>query len=235
MSDIVSGRYPNANPNWSNWGQQTNIAQKNVPVYTNAYPGMALANQTNIKNKEISVVPVQVPGGVEISRIYFRIVKEKAETQTQFYTGLWSGLSPTAIGGEVKPKLLAQSKTNTIVYPEALSTAAAVEGAMLATTTIGAELEKPVLVEEGPKGNAPYGWIYVGIYVIATGKVISLAGYAAATTESTKASSALKVYPWFVGAPLSGFFTKPANETGVAPEFLEEFTLSAVNPVVWLA
>jgi hypothetical protein len=234
--DLVGARYPTVNPAWSMFGQQTNLAQlalgvaagtkSDIPMFTNWFPGAALSDtEAALKTKEITAVPVAVPGGIAISKVSVRVGATETETGTHFYVALYSGLTVPEIGGtgakgEVKPLLLGQSKDVT-------------EGTLLKpTTTYTAELEKPVFTTEGPEGNAPNGWIYVGIYSVAT-KPGSLATFAPAATALTKASAGLKSYPWFVGAPLPCIRYKPV-ESGTAPEHLEEATLVATAPIVFL-
>lgn len=220
MSDLVSGRFPQQNPLWGIWGQQNNIAQSDVPMWTNAAPGSAMvATAAALKTAEITTVPIALPYGVEINKIGVRSTSASTEGGEHFFVALYSGLS-TLVSGEdtTLPALLAQSKDAT--------------GATLIgkTETYEAELEKPVLVEPG---NAPHGWLYVSLYAVASTAVPGLATIETAATALTKASSGAKHYPWFSGAPLPCFKTA-LSATGTAPAKLETFTLQAAAPVVFL-
>jgi hypothetical protein len=213
MSDQVSGRYSAQSPDWLMFGKQNNIAQSDVPAFSNVSRGTTLEDGAAQKTKYFTAVPVFLPEGIEIVKLSAFVGATAQATTSHFWGAVYSGLSPAAIGGEVKPKLLAQSKDNATYEPAA-------------TTTLSVELEKPVLTSSE---NMPHGFLYIGFYVVAT-TVGSLASFKVATAL-TKATSALKTYPWFPGAPLPAIQDKVA-EGATAPEFLEELTVVGVVPAV---
>jgi hypothetical protein len=213
MSDQVSGRYSAQSRDWLLFGKQNNLAQSDIPAFTNVSPGTTLEDGAAQKTKYLTAAPVFLPEGIEITKVSAMIGATAQATTAHFWLAAYSGLSPTAIGGEVKPKLLGQSADKATYEPAA-------------TTTAVAEFEKPILITSE---NAPHGFIYIGFYVAATTPA-SLASFKVAVAL-TKATSALKTYPWFVGAPLPAIQDK-VTEAATAPELLEELTVVGVVPAL---
>lgn len=212
MSDLTSGRYAAQNPSWALFGKQNNIAQPDVPAFTNVSPGTTLEDGTAQKTKYFTAAPVFLPEGVEITKVSAFVGGTAQASTTHFWLGVYSGLSPSTVGGEVKPVQLAVSKDLTTYEPAA-------------TTTLSAELEKPLLITSE---NAPHGFVYIGFFN--EGTVASLASFKVATAL-TKATSGLKTYPWFPGAPLPAIQDK-CSATRTSALELEELTVVGVVPAL---
>jgi hypothetical protein len=208
MADLTGGRYPAANPLWSQFGQQNNIAQGDVPMWTNAFPGCALSDTAAaLTTKVCTAVAVPVPEGVEIKKISVRTGATEVETVSHAFAALYSGLS-----GTKAPVLLGQSADVTAQVA-------------LKTETVTFELEKGVLITNE---RAPNGFIYVSIMLVAT-KVPSLATLAPQAVALTKGTTE----PWFTGAPIP-CQTHGSALTTTAPATITGGSLQAAAPVVFL-
>ena len=214
MSDLVSGRYPQQAPAWSQFGQQNNLAQPSVPMFHNAPATSAIENGAPIITKEETVVPVNVPWGVSIEKISLVNGATETETLTHAWACLRTGES-VAAGKKLKATVVGTSTDKTTFEAKK-------------TETVSFTLEKPVLIT--PE-NAPGGFIYVGVYMVAT-KVGTYASFKTAATALTKASSGTEIFPWFTGAPVA-FKTKPTTETKPETE-IKEAVLVEVAPVLFL-
>lgn len=219
MSDLVSGRYSAQNPNWGLWGKTNNIVQSDVPAISNISPGTTLVDGAAVITKEITFVPVQVPEGIEISKVSMFVGGTKMEAVTTNWVALYTGPGAEAGGsgakGEIKPKLIAQSANSTT--------------AVAATTTATYELEKKVLVT--PE-RAPNGYLYVAIAAEST-KVGTFASFEVAAALTKSGGATLKVFPWLTNAPIT-FKTKPSSLTSTAPEEPTETVVVAVIPALVL-
>ena len=218
MSDIVGGRYANQNPAWAITGQLNNLAQPDVPAFTNLPPGAGLAgtlgDEAALITKEEVCWPVFLPWGVAIKKLNLFVGGTKTETMTHAFWTVKQG-SPIAIGGELKGTLLAESGDLTSSYEPA------------ETTTGTMELKESLLIT--PE-NAPNGFVYFGVFIEGT-KVGTYASFKTPAAATFKASSGQKVFPWFTNGPLlKGFKTKPASAT--TPEkTLKEVVDVVINTV----
>ena len=212
MADLVSGRYPQQNQNWSLFGQANNAAQSDVPAFTNITAGATLEDGAAIVTKEVTVVPIFVPYGVSITKASIFLGATKQETVTYKWSALYTAPTST-IGGVLAPKLITQSANST--------TAAA------STTTDTYEYEKTTLVT--PE-NAPNGFLYVAFAQEST-KVGTYASFKQATAL-TKAVSGGKIYPWVAGAPIGGFTCSAAFTTTAATELVPTAVVGVLPAVL---
>jgi hypothetical protein len=214
MSDLVSGRYPQQAVPWVQTGMQNNLAQSDFPTWHNLPLNTIVEDGAAIITKEETIFPVYVPWGTQFEKISIVNGATETETLTHAWASVRSGLTP-ASGEEFKPVLLGQSKDNT-----------AFEGKK--TETLSFTLEKALL---STPENAPRGYLYFSIFMEAT-KVGTYASFKCPATALTKATSGLKVYPWFTGMPLY-VKSKPASAT-VAEKEPKEAVLVALAPVVFV-
>ena len=221
MTDLVSGRYPQQNPNWSCFGMQNNLAQPNVPAFTSIppYPGLAglFAEEAPIITKEETSFPVWLPWGVTIEKFSMCLGATAIETLTHAWVAVRTGAAVEAGGsgakGELKPVLVANSVDTT-----------GLTGAK--TTTVSLSLEKPLLIT--PE-NAPFGYVYVSIFMTAT-KVGTYVAFKTQLAALNKVASGFKVFPWFPNVPIYSK-SKPTSETTPEKE-PKEIVLVEIAPFV---
>jgi hypothetical protein len=219
MSDQVSGRYPAQAANWALFGHTNNIAQADVPGLTNVSPGATLVDAAAVVTKEITFVPVQVPEGIEITKIQMFVGATKMEAVTTNWAAIYTGPGVAEVGGagakgEMKPQLIAQSANSTV--------------AVAATTTASYELEKKVLITSE---RAPNGYVYVAIAGEST-KVGTFASFEQAVAL-WKAGSGKKAFPFVANAPIA-FKAKPTSLESTAPTEPNEIAMVAVQPLLLL-
>jgi hypothetical protein len=214
MSDLTSGRYAQQSPAWAQLGMQNNLAQPSVPAFTNAPASGAVEDGAPFITKEETTVPIFVPWGVSIEKIsVFNGATATKGAVTHAWAAVRSGLTP-ASGGEFAPVLLAQSKDNTAYEAKK-------------TETLAFTLEKSVLVT--PE-NAPNGYVYISVFLDVAEAVGTYAAFEATAAALNKASSGLKVFPWFTGCPIN---TKSKPVTAATAEKTpKEAVLVEVAPVL---
>lgn len=156
MADLVLGRYPQTNPLWSIMGQPANVAQANIPAFTNLqYGTITTDTAAALTTATMTVVPVAVDIAT-ISKVTISVGATAEATGSHLFAALYSGIAV--------PALLGQSTDQT-------GAAVAAASADLTFT-----LATPVVVSQT---NCPTGYIYVGICCTAT-TVPSLRAYAVA-------------------------------------------------------
>jgi hypothetical protein len=208
--DILSGRYPTTNPNWSGFGQAVNATQSNIPVRSNLewpFLGNLAGQAAALVSGELTVVPVPVDIGNVISKVSILTDATAESTGTHAAAAVYSGALTTAV----------------------------LQGAQSADTTgataIGASarydftLATPVVVSAAV---APYGYVYVGVTV--TGTVPGLVCATIATAAQ---------YAWFTDAPPFFGAIAGSALAGVCPASLTLATYAsgavAFAPVVFLS
>lgn len=204
MADLVSARYPQANPTWSILGQLANVGQSDVPPYTNYAHGMTLSDSAIAATGVCLSVPVAVDWGVTISKISVIAGATAEATGTHAFLALYqgTGASPALIGQTADDTGAASIAAST-VYTKALSTAVTI------TPT-----------------NAPSGFVYVTVSVTAT-TMPTLVSYSTPTATHT-------VGAWFTGAARFHAATHDSAAAGTAPATMGAQTAAATAPVVFL-
>jgi len=105
MTDLVSGRYGQANPLWSIFGQATNVNQSDVPGRSNVEVlgglNTAIATGTGAASGVANAVMVPVDQGTVISKVTIYVTATAASTPTHSYAALYAGTgsAPALITG----------------------------------------------------------------------------------------------------------------------------------------
>lgn len=204
MADLVSGRYAQTNPLWSILGQLTNVAQANIPPYTNYVHGCTLSDSA-IGTTGVSLsVPVAVDLGVTITKITVIAGATAEATGTHSFMALYQGSTAT-------PPLIAQTADDTgaasiaasTVYTRSLATAQTITSTM-----------------------APNGFVYVTVNVTG-GTIPTLVSYSTPTATHTLGA-------WFTGAPRFHAATHDSAAGATAPATMGTQTTAATAPIVIL-
>jgi hypothetical protein len=146
MADLVDGRYPQVDAQWSMLGQPVNVSQSDIPVFSNLR-ALGLGNPTDGALAATGVacaVPVPVEVGDIISKVSLLVGATAEATGTHAWAALYSGIAV--------PALMAQSADNT-------GAAALAASARFDFTLQSAQQITPA--------NAPNGFIYASIMVAA--------------------------------------------------------------------
>jgi hypothetical protein len=150
MADLTDGRYPQVNSEWAITGQQTNVAQSDIPSRSNVeWLGLsgAIATTTLVATGVGAAVAVPVDQETVISKVTMYVTATAAGTPTHAFAALYAG-TPVAA-----PPLIAGSASTD-------STTAAIAANAAFSFTIPPTLITPA--------NAPAGFIYVSISITAT-------------------------------------------------------------------
>jgi hypothetical protein len=228
MSDLTGGRYPNQSPIWGFTGNTGNVAQSDLPAITTlaqvGSPAIA-ATGAGLITKEVVFQPAFLPEGYPITEIGVCCTSEATATTSHFWIAVYTGAGAEGGGsgtkGELKSALVGQSADKTTLEPAAES-----------GVTWFAMEKAPIIVSPT---NAPHGYVYIGVYAVAT----TIGKYLTATTNATKvqnykASSALKIFPWMPNMPLMAFKSKPTAEEGTAEATIKEVVDVTVAPVLFI-
>jgi hypothetical protein len=150
LADLVDGRYPQVNSEWSIFGQQTNVAQSDIPGRSNVeWIGLsgAIATTTLVATGVGAAVAVPVDPGMLVSKATIYVTGTGAGTPTHAFAALYAG-TPVAA-----PPLIAGSASTD-------STSAAIAANAAFSFTIPPTLITPT--------NAPYGFIYLSVSMTAS-------------------------------------------------------------------
>jgi hypothetical protein len=213
------------NPQWGFTGQTANAYQSDLPcVCTLAQNGNPAVGATGaaLVTKEAIFQPVFLGEGYVINEIGIGVTSEAVETTAHAWVAVYQGVGVKE-GEELKSSLVGQSKDKT---------GSAFEPGAEGPTQFFA-LESPIVVSQS---NAPHGYVYVAVYLSASGKI---GKFLTVTTNATKvqnykASSGLKVYPWIANQPLMAFKSKPTTDEGTAEAKIKEIVDVTVAPVLWI-
>lgn len=96
--DLISGYYPMANPFDSILGQQRNATQINTPVYSNRaiFGGGWTDAAASLVSGKITLVPIPVDIGNELTRVTMFVGNTAASTPTHQWAAWYSGTLTTA-------------------------------------------------------------------------------------------------------------------------------------------
>jgi hypothetical protein len=204
MSDLVRGRYPVTNPLAKALGLQSNVAQGNLSVRSNAewFGGFAgLTDGALAATGVACAVPVPVEIGDTITKISIVAGATAEATGTHAFAMLYTGLGV--------PALIGQSVDNV---------AAAAIGA---STRFDFTLATPQAISQA---QAPGGFLYASI-MVAAGTIPTVASYATPAGIN---------YQWFNTQPLFWSMTHGSGLTTTAPATIASPAAKAVAPLVFL-
>lgn len=207
MADLVDGRYGNQNPAWALFGQQTNVAQSDIPARSNSeWFGISGAVATNalVSTGVGAAVAVPIDFGTTVSKVSIFITATAAGTPSHQFAALYAGTGAA-------PALIAQSTDAT-------------SGAMAANGPFSFTLTTPQTITQA---QAPNGFIYVSLSVTASSvpTVVTVTG-------PTVGAWGTMVPP--TGAPLFYSATHGSSLAGTAASTITSQTNIAATPVVYL-
>ena len=215
MADLVSGRYPQANPLWSLFGLQTNVLDNEAPVFSNAewlgINGLA-DTSASLVTQLMTVVPVPVDAGNSISKISVLVGATAGATMTHQWAALYAGTNTAT------PALIGQTPDGT-------------SGAIAASARFDFSFATPQLITPA---LAPYGYVFAAIMVAAS-TVPSLA--------TVPNGAAAVQYAWWSNTPGASFATVPgalafsagSSLGATAPTTLTSVAAKTVAPLVFLS
>jgi hypothetical protein len=151
LADLVDGRYPESNPTWAIFGQQTNVAQSDIPGRSNIeWLGLsgAIATTTLVATGVGAAVAVPVDQGMLVSKVTLFVTATAASTPTHQFAALYAGTGAA-------PALITASAS-----ADATTAAIAASAPYVFTLPAGGVLITPT--------NAPAGFIYVSVSVTAS-------------------------------------------------------------------
>jgi hypothetical protein len=93
MADLVDGRYPQVDAQWSMLGQPVNVSQSDIPVFSNLR-ALGLGNPTDGALAATGVacaVPIPVDYGAIISKVSLLVGATAEATGTHAWAALYSG------------------------------------------------------------------------------------------------------------------------------------------------
>lgn len=146
-ADLVGAHYPEQYLFDSILGQQRNATQGNIPVYSNrATIGTGFTDASaSLVTGDMCVVAIPVDIGVAITKVSMFVGNTAASTPTHSWAALYSGVLTTA-------KILGTQSTD--------GTTTAMPAKTRFDFTVASYTIQP--------GDAPFGYIYVGISVTGT-------------------------------------------------------------------
>lgn len=145
MADLVDGRYPQFSPWWSVLGQQTNVAQSDIPARSNLeYLGLSTLTDGALAGTGVGCfVAIPIDAGTVVSKIAIAVGATAGATMTHQFAAIYSGIAT--------PALIAQSTDTT-------------SAAIAASGVASWSLTAPTMVTQA---QAPNGFIYAGVMVAA--------------------------------------------------------------------
>jgi hypothetical protein len=205
MSDLPRGRYPITNPLAKALGLQSNIAQGNLALRTNAefFGGFAgLTDGALAATGVACAVPIPVEVGDTITKISIVAGATAEATGTHAFAALYTGLAV--------PTLIGQSVDNTGA------------AAVAASARFDFTLATPQTISQA---QAPGGFIYASI-MVAGGTIPTAAVYGTPAGIN---------YQWFTSQPLFLSLTHGSALTATAPATIASPAAKAVAPLVFLS
>lgn len=208
--DLVSSQYPLNGPGLQALlGKGGQKAQANLPVRSNleipTFSGALADTAASLVSGVMTVVPVPVDIGMEITNISVVVGATPASTPTHQFAALYSGTTVAA------PPLIAQTADGT-------TAAIAATGRYDFSFAAGSQ----VVVTPA---MAPNGFIYVAVAVTGT-TVPSLV--------TVPAGAAAGQYRWFANSPLYFSQTSGSAVGATAPATLAEASVLTTAPVVFV-
>lgn len=208
--DLVSSGYPLNGPGLQALlGKGGQKAQTNLPVRSNleipVYSGALVDTAASLVSGVMTVVPVPVDIGMEISNISVLVGATPASTPTHQFAAVYSGTTVAA------PPLIGQTvdATTTAIPATARYDFSFASGSQLVITS----------------AQAPNGFIYVAIAVTGT---------AVPSLITTPAGAAAGQYRWFANTPLFFSQTSGSAVGATAPATLVEASNPVTAPVVFV-
>jgi hypothetical protein len=203
--DLVGGGYPLADP-FACLGLGVNGAQSNIQARSNLHYGVLGSLQdaaAALVTGDLTYVPVPVNVGDEFSTVTVQVGATAASTPTHSWAALYSGALTTAT------LLGKQSADGTTT-------------AMPASTKVAFTLASAYIIQPG---DAPYGYILVGLSVTGTTMPSLMSG-----TVPTAVQKA-----WFTNVPLLGAtYSSALGATAPSTITLASASALASPPVVFL-
>lgn len=209
--DLVSGHYPLNQALQALLGAGGQAAQGNLPIRSNlefpVYSGPMADTAGALSSGVMTVIPVPVDIGMEITNISVLVGATPASTPTHSFAALYSGTTVAA------PPLIAQTVDGT-------TTAMAVSGRFDFSFAGGAQ-------QVVQPAQAPFGFLYVAVCVTATTAVPSLITMPAGAAGASG-------FRWFTNSPKYFSQTSGSAVGGVAPATLAEASALTTAPVVFV-
>jgi hypothetical protein len=201
--DLVAGGYPVIDP-FTALGNSVNAAQGNLAARSNLKYGILGSLQdaaAALTTADMVLVPVPVCGD-EFSTVTVLVGATAASTPTHSWAQLYSGTLTTATA------LTTQSTDGTTT-------------AIAASTALSFTLGKKYIIQPG---DAPFGYIYVGLGLTASTVPSLISGTVPTACQKT----------WFTNTPLLAANISAAGASAPATVTLASTTAQAAVPVVYL-